>query len=276
MAQIGMMMKGEVKELKALLISDIHVHGGYLNKLALWLSETKTEYDVVLLAGNLANMVNKQRKDYVSECQASEQVIDTLNFFMEHVKKPVIYVPGNTEPSATYTYQLDIPSAVNAHKRAIQLDDNLVIVGLGGSAPIQKEGKDILEGFPYQKDDEYTKELNACFDTAMKTFGPNADYILLTHMGPAEAETTEAYLGNDKLNVGSKGLGEMIKKNSANLLCNIHGHSSLGEGISKPYTPSLPIINPGGLTAGRFGELRLARMITGRWKVASVMFHNLE
>ncbi len=262
------------KELKILLVSDSHVHGAQLNNLAQWLKTTEANYDVVLLAGNMANMINKKRKDFGAEAEATEQLAQTLQFFMEHTKKPVIYIPGNTEPSATYSFELEIPGAINAHKRAVQLDEGLVLVGLGGAMPVQKEGKDVLEGFPYQKDEDFAKDLTTCFESATKTFGPNVDYVLLTHVGPSDCPTTDAYIAKDKLAVGSKALAEALKKNS--VICNIHGHAALNEGLAKPFGPSLPVINPGGLVSGRFGELTLRRTMTGKWKVAAVQFHNLD
>lgn len=272
-----MMMKAcEPKQLKALLVSDSHVNGAQLNRLAQWLKETKAEYDVVLMAGNMANMVNAKRRDPSAEYLATDQVVDTLTYFLEHVKKPVIYVPGNTEPSASYTYGLDVPNAINAHKRAVQLDESLIVVGLGGSLPVQKDGKAKLEGFPYQKEEDYAKDLEGCLDSAAKTFGPNVDYLLLTHMGPTESATTEAFFDAEKLNVGSKTLGEALKKRAATLLCNVHGHSGLGEGMSKPYGPGVSVINPGAVTDGKFGELTMVRGFNGRWKLGAVNFINLD
>ena len=270
------MMPAETKELRALLVSDTHVNGMQMNLLAEWLKHVEGKYDFVFLTGNLSNMINKQRKDYMAEGEAAQQVVDTLTYFLEHVKVPIIYVPGNTEPSATYTYGLEIPHAINAHKRAVQLDSNLVVIGLGGSIPVQKDGKDILEGFPYQKDEDFGKELTSCFETAQKNFGPGMEYLVLTHVGPVESATSEAYLGKDKVNVGSKALGELLKKHGESIVCNVHGHSSLGEGMTKPYASSVPIINPGGLTSGRFGELTLVKVPTGKWKVAGVNFHNFD
>jgi len=262
------------KELKILLISDSHVHGPNLNNFAMWLKNYKPNYDVVLVAGNMANLTNKKRKDMMSETEAAEQLSQTLLFLMEHIQKPVIYIPGNTEPSMTYTYELEIPGAVNAHKRAVQLDEGLVLVGLGGAIPVQKDGKDVLEGFPYQKDEEFAKDLNMCLESAKKTFGPESDYVLLTHMGPTESPMSEAYIAKDKLQVGSKSLAEALKKSG--VICHIHGHSVSNEGLARPFGTELPIINPGGLVSGRFGELTLVRGLSGKWKMGSVQFFNLE
>ena len=132
----------------------------------------------------------------------------------------------------------------------------------------------MLEGFPYQKDDEYTKDLTMCLESAKKTFGPDTDYLLLTHMGPSESPMSDAYIAKDKLAVGSKGLAETLKKGG--VIGHIHGHSALNEGLAKPFGADLPIINPGGLVGGRFGELTLIRGMSGKWKVGEVKFHNLE
>ena len=262
------------KELKMLVVSDSHVHGAQLNNLARYLHETKIVYDVVVVAGNMANMINKKRKDYMAETEACEQLAETLRFLTEYTGKQVIYVPGNTEPSAVYSFEIEIPGAVNAHKRAVQLDEGLVLIGLGGSIPVQKEGKDVMEGFPYQKDEEFTKDLTSCLENATKNFGPGMNYILLTHMGPAESPLSDAFIAKEKLAVGSKGLAEALKKNE--FVCHIHGHSAINEGLARPFGPALPVINPGGLVAGRFGEITLRRNMTGKWKVEGVQFHNLD
>ena len=268
-------MPVEPKELKALLISDSHVHGEYLNKLAMWLDHTEKKYDVVIIAGNMANMLNKLRNEPHAEYQASQQVVDTLTFFIEHVKKPVFFLPGNTEPTALYSYGFDVPNAVNVHKRAAQLDEKLVILGLGGSIPVEKDKKDILEGYPYKKDQEFTKELEACLESSIKNFGSDVNIILLTHVGPSESTTTDVHLDKEKVNGGVKGFGELLKKYSDNILCNVHGHSSFCEGLTKPFGPKISIINPGGMVAGHFGELNLFRQPTGNWSVTSVEFHSL-
>jgi Icc-related predicted phosphoesterase len=265
----------EPKQIRALLISDSHVHGQYLNHLALWLKETKTEYDVVFILGNMANMTNELRNLPAAENQATQQVADTLRFFVEHVKKPVFYLPGNTEPTSLYSYGFEIPNAINIHKRAVQLDESLILVGLGGAIPISKDKKDILEGFPYKNDEDFSKDVNACLESASKKFGNDVDYILLTHIGPSASTTSDVLLEKEKLNAGSAGLSETLKKHNETLLCHIHGHSSYLEGMSKPFGPSCPVINPGGIIAGHFGELSLFRGPNGRWSVTSVKFHNL-
>ncbi len=272
----NMMRSVEPKQLRALLVSDAHVNGVQLNLLAQWLKTVKPQYDVALVAGNMSSMVNAQRKDPASEYQATNQLVDALTFLKKHVQRLVIYVPGNTEPSATYTCELDVSCATNAHKQAVQLGEGLVLVGLGGALPVQKDGKERLEGYPYKKEEDYAHELDNCLETAMKTFGPETDYILLTHMGPMDSTTTDAYFGAEKLKVGSKSQGEALSKYASSLLCNIHGHSAAGEGLTKPYTSGLSVINPGGLTNGKFGEMTLTRGLSGKWKVSEVNFRNLD
>jgi Icc-related predicted phosphoesterase len=272
----GFILGAEPRGLRALLVSDSHVNGAQLNRLAQWLAESKCEYDVVIACGNMANLVNKKRTEPSTEYRATEQLVDTLTFLLEHVKKPVIYVPGNTDPSQTFTHGIEMPHVINAHKRAVQLDDTLVLLGLGGSIPVQKDQKDILEGYPYQKDEDLGKDLTACFETADKSFGPEMSYIVLTHLGPSDSTTTDVYLGKEKVNAGSRALADALKAHSSQVLCNIHGHSAVSEGMTKPCASTMQVINPGGVTCGRFGELNLAKLPTGKWQVVGVKFFNLD
>jgi Icc-related predicted phosphoesterase len=265
----------QAKELKVLLVSDSHANGLQLNQLAAWLSQRTIDYDLVLLAGNLSNITNPTRAHPSAEYQGAVQVTDTLAFFRDHVGKPIIYVPGNTEPSAVYDYGLGVPYAINAHKRAVQLDESLLLVGLGGAIPVSKDGKTVLEGYPYKSDEEFGKELATCMDSVIQRFGSGVDVLLLTHMGPTDSATSDVYLASEKINAGSLALSHTLKTYSSQILCNIHGHSSLAEGFTKPYSPTLQVINPGGLTTGRFGELHLVKQPTGHWQVVSVNFYNL-
>lgn len=263
----------EPKELRALLISDIHVNGGQLNKLAEWLKTTKPNYDVVFLLGNIANMTNKFRNDYFAENEAIRQLADTIKFLSDYIKRPIFYIPGNTEPSGIYNFMIEIPESMNLHKRAIQLDEGLVVIGLGGAVPVKKEDKEILEGYPYTSTEEFNKDLTACIESATKTFGPT-NFLLLTHIGPEEAETAKVYLDKEQVNGGSKGFSDILKNNK--IIGHIHGHSALAGGLSKPFGSAIPIINPGGLVAGHFGEVTLRRAVDGTWKIGEVQFRNLN
>lgn len=264
----------EPKELKVLLLSDAHNHGANFNKMAEWLKTTNPNYDMVFVLGNISNMINSLRKDYMAEKQATEQLMDTFGFLRDYLNKPIVFIPGNTESTGLYSCAFEIPGAMNLHKRAMKLDENLVLVGLGGSLPVKKEEKDILEGYPYEKAEDFGKDLTACMEAASKTFGPEVSYLLMTHIGPEESTTTEIYLSNDTVNGGFKGFGEIMK--DKNFIGHIHGHSAIGEGLTRPFGPSIPVINPGGLVNGKFGEVSLRRDMTGKWKVGEVQFRTLD
>lgn len=264
----------EPKELRALLISDSHTNGIFLNNLAEYFNATKPNYDFIFLLGNISNITNKLRNDYFAENEAMRQLGDTIKFLNDYIERPIFYIPGNTEPTGTYNYTLEIPESVNLHKRAVQIDEGLAIIGLGGSIPVKEEEKEILEGYPYASSEEYAKDLSGCIETATKIFDPKTSFLLLTHIGPQEAETAEVYLGKGQVNGGYKGFGELVKNNK--VIGHIHGHSALAGGLTKPFGPSIPVINPGGLVAGHFGEISLRRNIQGNWKVADVQFKSLN
>jgi len=265
----------EPKEIRALLISDSHTNGAHFNNLAQYFKATEPNYDFIFLLGNVSNMINKHRNDYFAENEAIRQLEDTIKFLSDYTEKPIFYIPGNTEPTGTYNYILEVPESINLHKRAVQIDEGLSLIGLGGSIPIKEEEKEkILEGYPYTSSEEFTKDLTGCIESATKTFDPNTSFLLLTHIGPQEAETAKVYLGKEQVNGGCKGFGELLKSNK--IIGHVHGHSALARGLTKPFGPSIPVINPGGLVAGYFGEISLRRGIDGNWKVADVQFRSLN
>ena len=68
---------------------------------------------------------------------------------------------------------------------------------------------------------------------------------------------------------GSKHIKDLILDNKEKIVCNIHGHSHDGSFIQNVWKPKdpLPIINPGSLHQGEFGEITLKRTLQGKWKV---------
>lgn len=267
-------MMYEPKELRVLLLSDTHSHGANFNKLAEWFKAFKPNYDMVFVLGNISNMLNSLRNDPMAENQAAEQLVSTFEFLKDYIDRPIVYIPGNTEPTAIYSCTLELPGAMNLHKRAMQIDENLILIGLGGSLPVKKGEKDVLEGYPYEKAEDYGKDLEGCMNAATKVFGPNVSYLLLSHIGPVESMTSEVYLNGDTVNAGFKGFSDVLKER--NVVGLVHGHSAAGEGLSKPFGPSKPVINSGGLVNGRFGELSLRKDVTGKWKVGDVQFRSLD
>lgn len=263
----------EPKELRILVISDSHSHGGYLNGLANWLSAIKPTYDMVFLLGNMCNLTNRLRYDYMAEMQAIGQFRDTIKFLKANLNVPIIYIPGNTEATEIYSLNYEIMEILNLHKRSVPIDEGLILVGLGGSLPAKKNEQDVLEGYPYEKADDFANDLNFCIKTA-DVFGPEASYLLLTHIGPAESMTTDVYLENDNVNAGFKGFADVVK--DKNFIGLIHGHSADSQGMTKPFDISMPVINPGGLISGKFGELTLRRNMMGRWKIGEVQFRSLN
>jgi Icc-related predicted phosphoesterase len=70
---------------------------------------------------------------------------------------------------------------------------------------------------------------------------------------------------------GSKHIKDLLLANKDRIVCNIHGHTHDGafiQNIWKPKDP-LPVINPGSLSQGEFGEITLRKsIISGKWKVS--------
>ena len=72
---------------------------------------------------------------------------------------------------------------------------------------------------------------------------------------------------------GSNKLTDIITSNRDRIVCNVHGHSHEGaflQTFTKPFKSPLPIINPGSVMSGHFGELFISKPKGGKWKVSQV------
>ena len=93
----------------------------------------------------------------------------------------------------------------------------------------------------------------------------------MTHEGPRDHSTSnnKSFTDNITFVTGSPHLRDIMINNKSKIVCNVHGHSHDGSVIQNIYKPCepLPIINPGSLAQGEFGELIIRKTILGRWKV---------
>ena len=118
--------------------------------------------------------------------------------------------------------------------------------------------------------------------------------ILMTHDGPQDYATSNATLRDTGIELlkdgfyrfGSAALAKLIKDKQEQLVCNVHGHNHFGAFMDfcrpklqpfcreldpeytrpEKWTVPVPIVNPGSLQWGEYGELMLGK-VKGKWQV---------
>mmetsp|Transcript_5274 Transcript_5274/g.8164 ORF Transcript_5274/g.8164 Transcript_5274/m.8164 type:complete len:132 (+) Transcript_5274:463-858(+) len=125
---------------------------------------------------------------------------------------------------------------------------------------------------------EFNEEISALFEQGMAEF-KNSQFIVLTHEGPFGSPTTKnTYLeSNITYHTGNKRLTELLLAHKERVVCNIHGHAHDGAFYFNLNLPRqvLPVINPGAVTQGEFGEVELTRGAQGKWAVSKMEKHLL-
>ena len=216
------------------------------------------------------------------------------NIFTELEKLgPVLWVPGNHEPGIYFNENIEevTKNSFNLHKKIKKLDENLYIVGLGGSVPImtgrqwkhnfvlfkdlnlEKDFK--YSGYPYnvtpndfsKSDDLFIKDLNETEEKAKKEGGENVQILYLTHIGPLYTSTNTIVENGEVLYLGSKTFGEKFLKEQNGLII-IHGHSHTAEGYITLKTDR-HIFNPGCCCEGHYGIIDIKKGKNGKWGIDS-------
>lgn len=273
------MVSADKTTLKILLVTDTHANGYQMNQFALWQAKYNPQYDFVIHSGDFSNIGTKEHSDPIKEKEAEQHATDTLKFFTERVKAPLLFIPGNHEANKMYSDGISVPNAINMYKKSFLIDDHLVLVGMGGSIPAVKEENkkwvEVWEGYPYKSDEEYKKDLDETFEGAFKKFGSDSDYILLTHVGPWDSITSISHMSGSTIYAGSQAQMALHAKYTKNILCSIHGHTHDSEGMAKLHESESRVLNTGAMTIGRFGELNLAKGANGRWRVTSFKYYNM-
>jgi Icc-related predicted phosphoesterase len=281
------MSKNEDKRsrIKFLVITDVHNKIQNVRKV---ISKIKTEkFDYVLYCGDAITMPSDENDN--------QEKIDSLmplmhSIFLELEKiAPILWVPGNHEPYMFFTdkYEEVSSKSKNLHKKYQKLENNLYIVGLGGSTPILTGGKwskdfipfkDIdfskirYTGYPYnadtyiQGDQILANDLNEVLNEGKKVWG-DSQLILLTHSGPVYTFTSSMEEDGEYLYLGSKNLGEIFQ-NEDNCFINIHGHSHLSDGFVT-LRPGKYVFNPGANYYGNYGKIEIVKDMEGKWTVFS-------
>jgi len=272
------------KSLSFLIISDLHLNHKKLEKLKNWFCSFSQKIDYLLILGDFDN-VSQTNPEIIKEiCAKSESNISNILSFLEFVACPIVYLPGNHDAYSLFKRDEGInpfenkkltQNSNNCHLANILITDDLQFVGVGGSTPAFKKTNPnpFYEGFPYQNDSEFSKELGN-----IKHFLSDAKQtILLTHTGP-EFSSTSINLSddvNDPIYFGSLALFKLISDKSNNILINLHGH--IHDGVGKSRINRVDVVNPGSLSNGDFCILELARnFVDSKWIVKSTNFINLD
>ena len=122
---------------KILVVSDVH---DSIENTKILVDKVKdTKFDYVFCCGDVVDLpVNKN--DDLEVCK--EYNIKLKNIYEELEKLgPILWVPGNHEPGIYFIEPEKRTEEVtknseNLHKKIKKLDENLYVVGLGGSVPI--------------------------------------------------------------------------------------------------------------------------------------------
>lgn len=273
-------------EYSFLIITDIHQNNDNLQKI---ISESKgKQYDYVICTGDAVSVPIDKNDDPPTAIKYTTE-FNRIIYQLEQIA-PVIWVPGNHEPGNAYgrimiAYQL---KGTNLHKKVLKLDDNLVLVGLGGSVPILEGGKYFkgyvpfstldynnfkYAGYPYNVDKDYKKS-DELFDKDLaeqiskaKEYGNEVQMILLSHLGPSYTSTNLLVEDGNIMYLGSNKLGLAFERE--NFILNIHGHTHTGKGLVN-LPENKYVVNPGAATLGHYGEVSIKKRDNGKWYVESV------
>ena len=280
----------EVKDsYKILVVTDTHDDIEKVKKLVNKVKDIK--FDYVFCCGDVVSVpIDKNDDNEITK----EYIIKLKNIFEELEKLgPILWVPGNHEPGIYFTNPEEpvTKNSENLHKKIKKLDDNLYIVGLGGSVPIMTGRKwrhnlvlfkelnlnqDFkYGGYPYnvtpidyhKSDDIFIKDLNETVDKAKKEGGENVQILYLTHIGPLYTSTNTIVENGEVLYLGSKNFGEKFLKEDNGFII-VHGHSHTAEGYLTLKTDR-HIFNPGCGFEGHYGILNIKKGENGKWGVES-------
>jgi len=185
--------------------------------------------------------------------QQFENVCKNLFDACLEIHTNTIFIPGNHDPESMLKGgNLDMKNVTNAHKNMIAIDENLYLLGFGGSGPAFQDNTLIWEGYPYQTEQELNKDFEIVITKHLSTLNDkkSKDFIILfTHNGPSQSSTSVDWRNSDEspIYAGSDSIRDVLlnPKYRENIVVNIHGHIHLGFGMS--HIGNIPVINPGSL-----------------------------
>lgn len=283
-------MKNSKNSLKFLVITDTHDRVYNVRKT---IEKIKTiNFDYVIFCGDVVTIPSGKNNDKET---ISPFMPILKNIFLELEKiAPVLWVPGNHDPYMYFTenYEEVSSNSKNLHKKFEKIEDNLYIVGLGGSVPILNGGiwtKNFVpfdkldlnnikySGYPYnansynEGDEMLLKDLNEVLDKVPDE--NNNQIILLSHLGPLYTNTNFMEEDGEVLYLGSKNLGERFEKENRAFI-DIHGHTHIADGFIT-LKPGKYVFNPGACYEGNYGILEIKKNEDNKWDVSSFVVEYL-
>ena len=290
--------------IRILIITDIHQKSSKIDKIRKYCYKYKINYDYIFCMGDFDSLFIKEQNNEII-INESIEIIKNILLLLETLCKRIFFIPGNHDPKIFFTQnspQLTLYSQ-NIHKKIIEIEDNLLLIGIGGSIPnffsdneknfhtfnfdLNNISKTNIQykGFPYcnnfkevnyiKSDEIYLNDIKEIFEEIKKSNNQNKQIILLSHSGPIWSDTSNTFTQGRVKYCGSQNLQNIINLNSNKILLNIHGHTHKSIGLMNLF--NYKIVNPGALRKGNFGEiiLRINKSIN-KWEVKSIQLKKIN
>ena len=286
------------KEISFLIISDTHENLSQVKALTTYLHNNPKKIDYVIHCGDIVTVPDNQQ-NLIQSHYRYEPLIKEILLELETLNAQLIYVPGNHEPSSLFKGENSpaiTPTSINLHSNIFKLSDDLYMIGVGGSIPILigenyeikqmpfsdlKRQNVLWEGFPsnFPGEDNYIKSddmLNLYLENALnkvKEINPNAQIILLSHIGPLYTWTNVTVYKRKNLFLGSEKIGNLLMEDK-NIFVNFHGHSHTAKGVVHLGEGQI-VMNPGDLSSGNFGLCTISKKEDDKWEVINTSLNCL-
>ena len=292
------------KNIRILIITDIHQKSSKIDKIRQYCYKYKINYDYIFCMGDFDSLFIKEQKNEIL-INESIEIIKNILQLLETLCKRIFFIPGNHDPKIFFTKntpQLTLYSK-NIHKKIIEIEDNLLLIGIGGCIPnffseneknfhtfnfdlnnISKKNIQ-YKGFPYcnnfedvnyiKSDEMYLNDIKDIFEEIKKSKNKNKQIILLSHSGPIWSDTSNSFNQGKVKYCGSQNLQKIINMNYNKILLNIHGHTHKSIGLMSLFNTK--IVNPGSLRKGKFGEIIIRKNENiNQWEVKSIQLKNIN
>ncbi|KAL0491072.1 metallophosphoesterase YsnB [Acrasis kona] len=270
--------RSHTSTLRVLVVSDIHLALNAIQTVKDYLARHTVNIDVILVPGDICNIKGAEYTEKAAQIKAED---DTQNILwsLEQITSKVYYIPGNHDPDSLLENQSQLTkNSTNVHKKVVELAPDLLLAGFGGSVPsyyAPELRKQAWVGYPFKEEEEFKAEWSPFFNEHIKdkfSSQPNAQLLLMTHVGPSGSDTVRYHpsLDDHIILSGSDTLQETFKQEldfQAKTVLNVHGHTHLGKGQSQ-YT-NIPVVNPGSLKEGNWAILTLERVDQKPWELVS-------
>ena len=279
-----------LRQIKILLISDIHLNASNVQKVHRYLSANKIKIDHLWAPGDFLKLKDADNDDEKKLEDAETALVELLGEIKKIHPNPVI-IPGNHDPKTLFNSEDEkyykFGECVNIHSRVYRVEGetNLFMAGFGGSVPALCENEVYWTGYPYADEEAFSKEYGPFIEEVIghKEIETDHSVVLFTHNGPAMCSTAMDWRLKDENKVILTGSSSITKsllneKLSDKLICNIHGHTHLG--VGQGFVGDVRVINPGSLKGGKFNHnfalLDLVQMKDTTWKVEGVEFKSVS